>query len=632
MRHGLTHAATAAAAASVLAFAPSVGQHAGTSVSEIGTDGALDEGTADVATAGGSVQLSVTTPGMATAGVEHATFDVSGACLTSDGAVRVTERVCDEASSSSRGQLALARLGFRAARQVDAGQDDRSLLEVRTAAAPEQLVVVHLEVLDPGDVSVEVSGHATDDVDPKVVSGTASDDGREHDRAVVWELNDAEPGAHEFSARFAPNATTGFVGSFVPEVTISRQDTSTDLLEFVGGSVPAAGLVERRHTLLMEQRVTDAYGEPPAVAAFGYEQAGSLATPTSFSTYGTLDAQGNYHAPSAGPVSHVVESPFADIAPGATGHITAVVRSRSFPNRLGMEKADVVGSPTTWEGEPFTPEASINGLAMGLATAAPGEGTLTSPNSPWAGMLYDGDSVHYGLPVGIGGTGGGHDGLPSRVGGALGTDWDGTLALAWSATWANAAPGLEPNTLGPDPSWTDGGSDVRYLASAVVPLVVTGGDIDNRDGDEPIVGDSIVVEVPSGLVMTGSSMITFGASESPTNYSWEYATDPAAGTRTITPSVGPGGYWLQSTIDGYDRRWSPHAHFVSIGARDPAHTSAQDGVVLHHDVIVSPGEQATVEAFDAAGVRFAHRQLTPGAWQVQIDLDTEQVQVRRTRG
>lgn len=575
------------------------------------------------------VELSVVLARMVAPDEQHeAAFEVSGACLATDGAVRVVERSCGDGEVVSRGTLGMARVGFNAQRRVEAGEQDLPLLETRAAAAPQQLSVVSLELVQGGDVRVEVAAQPTDELDPTVVPGSASEGGTSTERAVVWELGDAEAGEYRFSVRFAPNADDDFTGNFVPQVTITRSDRSSLLLEHTAGAVPAPGIATRTHTVVMTQRVTPPHGEPPEVQAHGYKQAGSSAQPTGFTAYGTLDAPSTYSATASGHVSDEAVSPFDDIAPGATGHVSFMSLATSFPGHYGMEKARGYPGYTRTEG----PDGRLvySGLAYTISTARALSGTI--PSSPLAGTMHDGDSGQWGIVANIGNTNGGHEGLPSQSGGVLTTDWDGSVPMTWSDNWPNPAPGLEPYATRSARSQTpSSGGNPRYLAKANAPIIVTGGDIDNRDGDAAVEGHPIVMQLPGDLEVSHASLLTMSAIGAPTNYAWKWLTDFDAGTVAVVPRIEPGGYWLESTIDGYDRRWSPHAHVLGIVAEKPEDVGGSgDGVIERQDIVVSPGSQATLEAVDASGTLFARRHLPAGEWQVVIDPVARRLHVSRT--
>lgn len=562
---------------------------------------------------------------------ERASFHADGACLDSLGLLDVTGQSCDGEQIFSSGTLGMARLGMDAHRRIDAGEEQRPLVETRTGQADEQTITVRLDVHEPGDVLVQIAAYPSEQVDPKLVANSSSAGGEESQRSVTWELADAESGAYAFSARFSPNAESTFAGGFVPEVTIERTDTSTTLLAHPGDRLLADGVADRTSTLVMEQRVTPAVSSPH-VEVGSYTPAGDSPTPMTFFTSATLDAYGAYHGPSMGEVIDEETLWLEELDESAVGNVSSAVRGSPTPSRPTVQKARIDFATER------TDDWTTLGFTREMATATPGDGWSTSRTAgPLGGLLFDGDSVTHGFRMALGATSDAHTDEPQgtdgvRVEGALTTDWQGEVALTWSGIWASSAPAAEPNEVhrvDQEAREALGLSPVRYPlaygASAAVPMIVEGGDIDNREGQSPVYGEPITVPLPDAWETGGGSMITIGARDAPTEYAWNFTTTDEGAL--IEPRIEPGGYWLESSIDGYDREWSPHVHMVTAGARDYAPQGSGLGPFVEETLTMAPGKQANVQIFDGEGQTLAEEDISePGTW--GITFDGEQLSLR----
>jgi hypothetical protein len=552
-------------------------------------------------------------------GLYLAAFEVEGACPKATDDVQVLEAECDEdpgVPDRVAGTLRFARLGFDALRRVEAGDSDRPMMETAQAAAPEQLAGVHVDLREPGDLVVEIAGIQTLEVDPRPIDGSASLGGQISDRSVTWSVPSASAGVHDFAVRFAPTATAGFTGTFVPQVTVRLSSTSATLLEGGYAAVPSPVPAQRTSTLVMRQRVAPAYG-PPITRASPYVSVASP-LPSAWATQLSIDAAGAYSPLASGEASVTSPGRLDDLAPG----LRDVFNSMSITTlRPLIPGGDKVGHQVG----PLVEDGAFTGFSSTLRTAAPSPPVLSAdpPQGPHAGMLWDGDAAELGVTGTAGVVKAVREGEPTDPGGVVATDWDGSMALAWSGLWANAVPGGEPNALNYGKHYWDtyyeaNGFDVGpYAAVAIgsttIPVVARGGDIDNRGGGT-LVGETLSIPAPDGHTIGGVAMTTvFRAS---TRYQHDFAFGPGKRSVRITPKVGPDGVWLESTQDGYDRDWS-NLHLLSLTSIERGRDYDGTGFVTETVLRVPPGAKGVVDFLDAQGR--AHRTtVTPGVWQVLV--------------
>src|SRR5206468_1603379 len=103
-------------------------------------------------------------------------------------------------------------------------------------AAAEQFDRVHVDVTEPGDLTVTMSGTPEAGLDPRPIAGSASPGGQIADRTVTWTKAGIQPGAFDFSVQFGLGAQPGSTDSFVPQAVVTLSSSSSTLLEFAVGA------------------------------------------------------------------------------------------------------------------------------------------------------------------------------------------------------------------------------------------------------------------------------------------------------------------------------------------------------------------------------------------------------------
>ncbi|MGH2691827.1 MAG: hypothetical protein ACRDHM_04920 [Actinomycetota bacterium] len=554
-------------------------------------------------------------------GYYRADFTTSGACAPASDAVLVLASSCGgDVTDTSSGTLRMAKLGFDASRRVEAVPSDVPFLETGQASAREQLDRVLVRVLEAGDLRVEISGSAAGGLDPRPVAGSASAGGTIVDRSAVWSVANAGPGMHEFSVRFAPGAPAGFAGTFLPKVTVTRTVSSDRLLDHVGAPPPPMSpvAVQRTSTLVMAQHVAPAYG-PPSAGTQPFISPPE-AFPTSFETHAWLDASGAYNAPASGTVQAASVGRLDEIAPGSVGVVDTVATLNSRPWIPGADK--VIATP----GIRFDPDTGdVSVIDHTVATASPAALSIPYPHGPTAGTFWDGDSAMVGAVAGIGELSADREGPPQNEQGRIVADWNGNTSVAWSGLWANTLPGGEPNALNHAKYKRDvenaalgaagypggyGPFPVTAMTSATIPVISRGGDMDTRGGGL-LEGEPVTIRVPAGHTFAGAGTFTFWMGQ--TKYGHAQASSPEG--LTITPQMEPGGVWMESTQDGYDRDWA-NLHVVVVFSTELGR-EFDGGMIAESVAVVPEGARGAVDFLDADGGSI-HRNLSPGVWRVTL--------------
>lgn len=544
-------------------------------------------------------------------GLYRAAFRADGACISANDDVEVTVAACGTGGADvTEGTLRRAVLGFDAIRKVEALPADAPLAETAQAAAPEQLDAVSVRLREAGDLTVQIAGTPAEGVDPRPVPGSASpSSGEIADRAVTWRLPGQGPGTYLFSVRFRPGAPAGSAGTFVPEVRVELRTSSGVLLRHAGGEV--SGQASRVSALTMRQRVAPASG-PPALSTDRFHAApGAGPLPVTWETQVALDARGQYQSLASGDVSASTRGPFEELTPGGLGVLDTAFMTTAWYDVRGQGKAQV------WMGFERLDDGTLSGFRATVRTPPPAD-----PFGLQAGgaTLWDGDTMSFGVSAGAHTLDAGRKGPPVGPEGVVAPDWNGGTVHRWSGTWANVVPAAEPNAVNPQnylaPIY---GYGVLDGIAATIPMVATGGDVDNRSGGSPESGEPAVIDLfPAECA---SSAIWINVFLAQTKYSAGLSSllnCPSAAT--LTPNVGAGGYWLRSTRDGYYRDWS-NVTFLSIAATDRGQPG-RDVVPVHRVVALVPaGAAAEALAVDVATGREYRAALTPGTWVVTLTSD-----------
>ncbi len=554
-------------------------------------------------------------------GLYRADFATTGACAPASDAVQVLAASCGDpaAANASSGTVRMVKLGFDASRRVEAVSADAPLLETRQAAASEQFDRVIVRLAEEGDLRIEISGSPADGLDPQPVAGSASSGGTIAGRSAIWTVPNAAPGTHEFSVRFSPGAPDGFAGTYVPRVTVTRTASGDRLLDHVGAPPPPVWpvMVQRTSTLVMAQHVAPTYGPPvPGTEPF---VATTEPLPAAWSTEAWLDAAGTYNSAASGVVSASSVGRIEEIAPEAKDVVNVAGITVARPS---IPRAEKIREFIGIDSNPDTSE--ILGFDHTVSTASPT--TLENPpEGPLAGTFWDGDAAIVGSVAGIGEVSGDRAGPPTSDTGTIAADWAGNASVAWSGLWANNLPSGEPNALNYarylrdaqnavlDAAGYEGGYgpySTVVMTEASIPVVARGGDIDNREGSLRD-GDVFTVGIPQGHTFAGALTFTVWMPE--TNYKYKQVV--TGGDLTITPQIGSGGIWMESSRSGYDRDWA-NLHIVTLLSREYGR-EFDGGLHIESAVAVPLGARGALDVIAADG-RALHRKLSPGLWRVMV--------------
>lgn len=571
------------------------------------------------AASGTSVTVSVVTDRTVYPdGLYRGAFTATGACVPASDDVAVTRSVCSDDPAvvdEAEGTVRQVSLGFDAVHRVEAAPVDVPVLETSQAAVPEQSETVLVLLRRPGDLTVRVTGQPIDGFDPRPVPGSATPSGEFGERTVTWSKPAADAGQHVFSVRFRPGAPAGHTGSFVPEVSVELKEQPKGLLDFAMGTVPSDAPVDRTSTLMMRQVISPEYG-PPAMSTTAFFPAkGSDPNPVGWEAGVAMDARGRYQSTVSGPVAATTVGSLSELAPEAVGVVSGAWIASGWYEIRGQQKAK------PFMDFEFTPDGDVSGFVAAVQTSP----TVDAFGLGAGGStIWNGDTARFGIFGGVHALNARRQGTPANDIGALRPDFGGGVTYEWSGLWANPVPGAEPNRLNPyayvygSPSPYGYSYNVLHVNSATVPMVVEGGDLDNRSGGT-VTGESAVIPYPPGEVAVSAIALHVYIPE--TNYRAEMTIRPG-NAATVTPTVRPGGYWLESTRNGYDRDWSNVTYanvFTDTGTQRPL----PEGVALVQGglALVPPGMAGEIEAIDAATGRTERMPLGPGVWRVRFTAD-----------
>ena len=299
----------------------------------------------------------------------------------------------------------------------------------------------------------------------------------------------------------------------------------------------------------------------------------------------SLDAYGTYSATASGTA-------------GVTTRLDLTKLHPRVPGRIGAS----IG--TSWMGaypeEKFVPDAAflhddggLVGFGLSLcAVPAPGDSIAPGVGS----VLYDGDAGTVAATASVFDTSMTREGPPKNSRGRIRPDWSGEVTSGWSAWSLRSALDRD----GPSVSrWFTYGANIGW--------VVTGGDVDNRDGDEPVRSTPAVVRIPRGEVISGAFASMSWSSDQEFGMAWDVKPTSVT-TRAL---VKPGSYWLRSTRKGYARDWALKTS-LRVTTR-PA--GSQDALGSFASLeLVPPGTRTLVQY--TAGGQVQRAVLEPGAWLV----------------
>ena len=479
---------------------------------------------------------------------------------------------------TARHTIRRPRLGFAATRTSTAVGLPSDL---STGVQQESVVVT---MTKPGDLDVTLTGRQNAAVDAAPVAGTPSKGGTITGRAVHWHLRNAH-GTTTFSAQFRVTADRTKVGSYTTAATVTRTERTATLFDYAWGSQRVARPVRRVSTAAFAERIAPPYGTPHGAVTPWAGVPGFSGVKDEFAGSTALDAYGAYDATASGTVGAKI-----------------LLNVRQFLPR-GVDLSTLsLGIGTSWASAGFEPKFDPGmSFEWDEADRLTGLGFATCANGGIPGAtLYDRDtSTLTGLAdftvLTAKRTGG-----PANDRGRLRSVWSGAMSSGWYE-WATR-------------SALDVGGSPRFsgwLHGANIHVLVTGGDIDNRDGDYAVVGTPAVLHVPAGERI--ADMLVATPVLEHTEFDLDLQVDASRGTATLRPEVGPAGYWLRAGGHGFARDWAT-AMSVLVNT-EPADGSGSAAPGIATIRIVPPGTRALVRALARDGtVRSAL--LDPGIWSI----------------
>ncbi|MGH2755625.1 MAG: hypothetical protein ACRDLB_14515, partial [Actinomycetota bacterium] len=402
--------------------------------------------------------------------VHHADFRTSGICIEPHDVVQA--RVC--MAGRTTGTVGSVRLGFEAQRFVEAAPADAPVVQTSTPRG-EQLVRLHLNLFDGGAVKVTFTARRANGVTAAPVAGSPTDGGEVHGRSVTWQPAQLEPGEYDFQAAFAVDADPSLVASFVPEIRIERIDNSRAALEYYSGSVRVHEPVERIHTLRLVQHIGRP-AAPPRLSAGRAAPDGDAVLPSAWGIMPSFVARGTFYEPTGG-LSATRTHRLAALSPGSFGNANAASMGWTYWSPSPGPKIEPV---TDFAYRRDGRKLQLAGFDVGIKTAY----YLRWEIEPQAtNPIYDGDAGSIGVTASAGVVQTRAKRPPSRPGGTLTHDWDGSYGEVWTELVQNSGPGFEPNATAQGPDDFIAPSRSRETGMHVH---ATGGDIDNRKGKKAI--------------------------------------------------------------------------------------------------------------------------------------------------
>lgn len=541
-------------------------------------------------------------------GTHRASFVVEGGCVAQSPRINLSSATCEAGNAHAQGSLRSAVLGFDAVHTVEAVPADLPRIQTEGRLLSEQLSVVRVDVQEEATLRVRVTAPPLDGVTARPIASAsmpaATESGADW---VAWEAV-VPKGSHTFSTRFEFSGETVVGATYLPKVAVTREvDASQPLLSIDGGSGDI-GATRRSATVVMKARATKTTVAPTFGDGSFYGAVNQYGLTQSFGGQMAFDAPTDYQAARHGEVSARFDTMLARLAPGSGDALNGAMRSIAAATESKVDFAFGEG----W---------------VGLRTARAVRTFPALTVDPFAGMIYAGDSVHVGVAIAALSAHTDKEGEPTNTDGALAVDWDGSTATAWSTTFANRAPAGEPNSwnhadllrTGPLRQMSPPAGQLLQTAYAV-PLIASGGDIDNRHGDAPMVGPATTFSAPANHTVAG--IVTSRTAPSEANATFTNTVnsgDSGVGldSVTVTPAVGPGGYWLQSTRDGYKRDWAGGYRAVVVSR--PSAAGPIDNFAWEQVVTVPRGFTTELDFVTPHGDDDQVRLRVPGTYRVRVN-------------
>jgi hypothetical protein len=363
------------------------------------------------------------------------------------------------------------------------------------------------------------------------------------------------------------------------------------LLDYAWGTQPAGRRSVRRvSALTFAQRIGPQYGPPHATARPWFPVTDTAGLSDAFDGSVSMDAYGAYDATASGMAGATSLLDITRAAPGTSRLPLGGGVSWSWVTRAGEEKF----LPNTR----FVHDEAGRLTGLRLALCAERASGNVDPTHGTGATIYDRDAATLSAMADLSVSQAKRKGPPRNDAGRLQPDWSGRVTSGWfdvSVGSARDATAAAPRYGG-------------FTHGANIAWVVTGGDLDNRDGSSAVNGTHAVVRVPRGERIAWG----FAAASILEDTKFDFDVDTDATTLTVSPKVEPGGYWLRSTRRGYDRDWTTSTSvFVVTGGEgaDP-----ENGVTAMTTVRVVPPGTTTLVQYFRPGAPARRVVLAPGVW------------------
>lgn len=540
-------------------------------------------------------------------GTHRASFVVEGACVEPSPNVELSSATCAGGVERAEGSLRSALLGFDAVHTVEALPVDIPLAQTDSGLPGDQLSVVRVDVPEPASLVIRVSAAPDGGFSARPVP-SESKPPVTHAGAdwVVWEV-DVPEGAHTFSTTFNLSGEMSPGATYVPQVTLTRRGEAPQPLHSLDGGSGDTRPTMRSATVVFKSRARRTTTSPQFSDGRFYGAVDRYGLAQAFGGQMAFDAATDYQAPRHGEVSARFDTSASTLAPNSADSLNTQMTTVTAATE---GKVDLLLGSSDW---------------VGLRTARTIETFPAHRADPLAGIIYSGDSVHAGVAISTLSAHTRREGLPVNGAGGLDVDWDGSAATAWSTTFANRAPAGEPNAWNTDELHRTGSLRQSFSPTGqilqtayAVPLIAHGGDIDNRHGDAPVAGPPTTFAGPQGHTVSGIYTAVTTPSHAKATIARTVNRGPSGlslESVTLTPSVGVGGYWLESSRDGYNRDWAGGYHAVVISRQSPER--ALTDVDFSQTITVPVGFTMHVSFIGPGGVDDA-QVMESGAYRIRM--------------
>lgn len=456
-------------------------------------------------------------------GSEHARFRLRGQCIRPRPWLVVRRDRCGD-KRGTIGTVRLARLGFDVAHTVDAGERTVPVVQVASRVDQVQISTIVVALHRGGDLRVRLDAAGSHGVPASVVHDTAQPSPSSRGRAYVeWLVPDARAGQYKFTVGVRFDQPQPVTDSYVPAVTTELSSTGRRHLDAYDGPV-VGRRGPQRATLTMRAHSAPAFGAPDVRASPWFIHSDGV---TGLGVQRlSMHAKGAYHTPTSGPkrIDSSIKRPHGP---------TSWLQTTSW-----VDTDKVAGDL------PF----STTHLLTSLRTSNVVETAPRPAAQPTAGWIYDGDSIDLTFVAAGASARADEDRLPASNTGELVAGRPSQAVREWATFIAGTVPAGEGNSLH---STSPGTPKPRGHMTTVfsIPVTASRGDIDNRASDASVFGQPVEVRAPAGHQLTRVTHSFVAPGQAQPDY-LDVADRGELGLDldkvTLTPMVGPGGYWLDA--------------------------------------------------------------------------------------